>query len=73
MIEDTIAAIATPIGEGALAVIRLSGEDALTIAAECFKPIGDSSSSPTEAATHTLHEGKIVSGEREIDEVLISV
>ncbi len=73
MIEDTIAAIATPIGEGALAVIRLSGENALTIVAECFKPIGNSSSSPTEAATHTVHYGKIVSGEREIDEVLISV
>ena len=73
MIEDTIAAIATPIGEGALAVIRLSGENALTIAAKCFKPIGDSSFSPTKAATHTLHYGKIVSGEREIDEVLISV
>ena len=73
MIEDTIAAIATPIGEGALAVIRLSGENALTIAAECFKPIGNSSFSPTKAATHTLHYGKIVSGEREIDEVLISV
>ena len=73
MIEDTIAAIATPIGEGALAVIRLSGENALTIAAECFKPIGNSSFSPTKADTHTLHYGKIVSGEREIDEVLISV
>ena len=73
MIEDTIAAIATPIGEGALAVIRLSGKNALTIAAECFKPIGNSSFSPTEADTHTVHYGKIISGEREIDEVLISV
>ncbi|MDP7010740.1 MAG: tRNA uridine-5-carboxymethylaminomethyl(34) synthesis GTPase MnmE [Verrucomicrobiota bacterium] len=73
MIDDTIAAIATPLGEGGLAVIRLSGEQALAIAEKCFNPIGNSSAKPTAAGTHTLHYGKIIHEEREIDEVLLSV
>ena len=35
MLDDTIAAIATPLGEGGLAVIRLSGTDATAIANKC--------------------------------------
>src|SRR5687768_2053994 len=59
MLQDTIAAISTPIGEAGLAVVRLSGADALRIADRCFKPIGASSARPTEAATHTVHYGKM--------------
>jgi|TARA_B100001971_G_scaffold214914_1_gene255453 tRNA modification GTPase len=73
MIDDTIAAVATPLGEGGLAVIRLSGKQALAIAEICFEPIGNSSAKPTAAKTHTLHYGKIVHEEREIDEVLLAV
>ena len=50
MIDDTIAAIATPLGEGALAVIRLSGHDAMAVADRCFRPAGTNSAKPTEAA-----------------------
>ena len=74
MIDDTIAAIATPLGEGALAVIRLSGSDALAIAGRCFRPIGASSKMPSEATTHTLHYGNITdTEERVVDEVLLAV
>ena len=74
MIDDTIAAIATPLGEGALAVIRLSGADALAIAGRCFRPIGASSQSPCDATTHTLHYGNIIDAEdRVVDEVLLAV
>ncbi len=73
MFDDTIAAIATPLGEGGLAVIRLSGRDALIIAEKCFLPIGKSSAKPSQAATHTIHYGKIARGEKTIDEVLIAV
>ena len=45
--EDTIAAISTPIGEGALAVIRLSGVEALAVADAVFKPIGTSDLAPS--------------------------
>ena len=38
MLDDTIAAIATPVGEGALAVIRLSGKDAFSVADKVFVP-----------------------------------
>ena len=74
MIDDTIAAIATPLGEGALAVIRLSGADALAIAGRCFRPIGASSKMPSEATSHTLHYGNITdTEERVVDEVLLAV
>ena len=36
-VQDTIAAIATPVGEGALAVVRLSGRDALAVADRVFR------------------------------------
>jgi len=73
MIDDTIAAIATPLGEGGLAVIRLSGHDALDVAEKIFVPIGPSAKSPTAAPSHTLHYGKIVENNRDLDEVLLAV
>ena len=42
-LDDTIAAIATPLGEGGLAVVRLSGPRALPIADASFRPVGKSS------------------------------
>jgi tRNA modification GTPase len=71
--EDTIAAIATPIGEGGLAVVRVSGSDALAIADKIFAPSGKSSSKPSAAATHTIQYGKIVRDGQTIDEVLLAV
>ena len=55
MLDDTIAAIATPLGEGGLAVIRISGTRALAIADLSFVPIGKSSIKPSAAPTHTIH------------------
>jgi tRNA modification GTPase len=73
MLDDTIAAIATPIGEGGLAVIRISGPQALAIADRCFAPAGATSLSPSGAASHTLHFGHVVHKGRNIDEVLLAV
>ena len=73
MITDTIAAIATPLGEGGMAIVRLSGPQALDIAGRCFQPVGPSSQCPANAPTHTLHYGRIVSEGRNIDEVLLAV
>jgi len=72
-LEDTIAAIATPLGEGGLAVVRLSGAQALSIADRCFRPVGKNSLSPSAAPTHTLQFGKIVRDEKVMDEVLLAV
>jgi tRNA modification GTPase len=73
MFDDTIAAIATPLGEGGLAVVRISGAEAFAIADKCFLPVGKNSLKPSAATSHTIHFGKIVRGEQVIDEVLLAV
>jgi tRNA modification GTPase len=73
MIDDTIAAIATPLGEGGLAVIRLSGPQTLAVADRSFAPIGKSSLKPSQAASHTIQFGHVVRDGRTVDEVLLAV
>ncbi len=68
VLTDTIVAIATPPGEGAIGIIRLSGADAIVIANSIF-PAKDLSAQ----ATHTLHFGKIVANGQIIDEVVMSL
>ncbi|MDO6761476.1 tRNA uridine-5-carboxymethylaminomethyl(34) synthesis GTPase MnmE [Tamlana sp. 2_MG-2023] len=69
--QDTIVALATPSGAGAIAIIRLSGKEAITIAESQFKSV--SGKQLAKQSTHTIHLGHIVEGERTIDEVLVSV
>ena len=73
MSDDTIAAIATPLGEGGLAVIRLSGPQALAVADRCFVPTGKTVVKPSAAATHTIHFGHVVRNEQNVDEALLAV
>ncbi len=73
MFDDTIAAIATPLGEGGLAMVRLSGPAALAVAARAFAPVGARSVKPTEAPTHTLHYGRFLRNGTVLDEVLVAV
>jgi len=73
VLEDTIAAIATPLGQGGLAVVRVSGPQSLEIADRCFVPQGKSSVKPSAANTHTIQFGHIVRGGQSIDEVLLAV
>ena len=73
MLQDTIAAISTPIGEAGLGVVRLSGANSLKIADTCFKPVGENSRRASEAATHTVHYGKMHHSGKVIDEVLVTV
>jgi len=67
---DTIAAISTALGPGAVALVRLSGEGAIEIADRAFRggrPLSD-------CPTHTVHHGRIVDCDgREVDEVLATV
>ena len=71
MHNDTIVALATPSGSGAIAVVRLSGMDAITIASKCFKSV--SGKNLNKQATHTIHLGHIIDDKRTVDEVLVSV
>ncbi len=73
MLTDTIAAIATPLGEGGLAVIRISGATALAVADRSFVPQGRTAVKPSAAATHTLHYGHVVRGGCVVDEVMAAV
>jgi tRNA modification GTPase len=66
--SDTIVAIATPPGEGAIGIIRLSGSHAIAITNAIFRG-KDLSQQPS----HTLHFGRIVGGDRVIDEVVVSL
>ncbi|MFN6945970.1 MAG: tRNA uridine-5-carboxymethylaminomethyl(34) synthesis GTPase MnmE [Cytophagaceae bacterium] len=66
--EDTIAAVATPPGSGALAIIRLSGKDAIEIGNKLFH-----GKDLTKQESHTLHFGTIRDEGKILDEVLISV
>jgi tRNA modification GTPase len=65
--NDTIIAPATAPGIGAIAVIRLSGADAIAKCSTVF------TKNLNEVKSHTLHFGNIIDGERIIDEVLVSV
>jgi tRNA modification GTPase len=72
-LDDTIAAIATPLGEGGLAVLRISGAEALAVADNIFVAEGKKSLKPSAATTHTIQFGKIVKDGKTIDEVLLAV
>ena len=69
--QETIVALATPSGAGAIAIIRLSGNDAITIAAEVFDSV--SGKDITKQKTHTIHLGHIMDGAKTYDQVLLSI
>jgi tRNA modification GTPase len=66
--DDTIVALATPSGSGAIGVIRLSGPEAISITQQVFK-----GKDLSKQASHTIHFGTISDGEQIIDEVLVSL
>ena len=68
---DNIIALATPSGAGAIAVIRISGPDAIILADKKFKSV--SKKTLNNQPTHTIHLGHIVDEDRILDEVLVSV
>ena len=69
--QDSIVALATPSGAGAIAIIRISGSEAIAIGNSVFKSIKNKDL--TTQKTHTLHLGHIVDDNKTLDEVLISV
>jgi len=67
-ISDTICAIATAPGIGAIAVVRLSGKDAIDICNRCFY-----NKDLTQVESHTAHYGTIRDGDKIVDEVVVTV
>jgi tRNA modification GTPase len=70
--NDTIIALATPAGVGAISVIRLSGENAIHFVEANFKSIRKNKSLLNQK-THTIHLGHIIENNIILDEVLVSV
>ncbi|MBH0230248.1 tRNA uridine-5-carboxymethylaminomethyl(34) synthesis GTPase MnmE [Halobacillus yeomjeoni] len=70
METDTITAISTPMGEGAIAIVRLSGPQAVSISAALFQ-----GKDLNEVDSHTMHYGKIIDPEtgEMAEEVMVSV
>ncbi len=72
IIEDTIAAIATPLGEGGIAVIRVSGSEAFSVAQKIFQAANGAQIQA--AASHTILFGKVSDGSgKTVDQVLVSI
>lgn len=69
--NDTIAAISTPVGEGGISIIRISGEDAVAVAKRLYRGSKDLA----QVASHTINYGHIVDPDTdaEVDEVMVSV
>ncbi|WP_099351372.1 tRNA uridine-5-carboxymethylaminomethyl(34) synthesis GTPase MnmE [Fredinandcohnia onubensis] len=67
---DTIAAISTPMGEGAIAIVRLSGDEAIEIANQVFK-----GKNLKEVDSHTIHYGHIVDPDTDqvVEEVMLTL
>ena len=69
--NDAIVALSTPSGAGAIAIIRISGQEAITIGNSVFKSIKNKNLLTQK--THTLHLGHIIDGSKTLDEVLVSI
>lgn len=67
--SETIAAISTPTGEGAIALVRISGENAIGLADKIFRGLQQ----PSRFQSHTQHLGEIVEKDRVIDQVVLAV
>lgn len=65
---STIVALSTPVGIGAIGVVRLSGPEAIGVTDAIFK-----GKALAEQASHTLHFGRIVDGKELVDEVVVSL
>ncbi|MFE8704078.1 tRNA uridine-5-carboxymethylaminomethyl(34) synthesis GTPase MnmE [Cytobacillus sp. FJAT-54145] len=70
---DTIAAVSTPMGEGAIAIVRLSGDEAIKISDTLFRGVGGKRLK--DVPSHTIHYGQLIDPKTEevAEEVMVSV
>lgn len=68
---ETIAAIATAMNNSGIGIIRISGEDAFSIIHKIFRPAKEKDM--LQVASHTVHYGTIMEGDRIVDEVLVLI
>ena len=70
MENDTIAAIATPIGEGGIGIIRISGDDAIEVASKIFRPRSSAYRSLADVESYRAVYGDIVDDDVTRDEAI---
>ena len=70
-IDDTIVAVSTPPGRGAIGIVRMSGKEAVSIADRVY--VGTRGESASDYRSHTIHRGILTSGQETIDEALICI
>lgn len=70
---DTIAAISTPMGEGAIAIVRISGDEAVEIADRLFR--SPSGKQLVDAASHTIHYGHLMdpATDEVVEEIMVTL
>ena len=71
--QDTIAALSSPPGTGAIAVIRVSGKDTLKICSKIFRKKNSKTADLSKFNTHTVHYGEIVHNKIVIDDVVLAL
>lgn len=71
--KDTIAALSTPSGTGAIAVIRVSGKDSFKICSKIFKKKNSKATDISKFVSHTAHYGEIVHNNITMDEVVLTI
>ena len=70
-LNDTIVAISTPLGEGGIGMVRMSGKNALKIADKVFR--SKNKEKPSQFTTYTTHYGHIIDKNQIIDEIILTV
>ena len=71
--NDTICALATANGMGAIAVIRISGPEAISKVAQIYQSKFNTTKSLNDADSHTIHLGYVMDGDTIVDEALFSI
>ncbi len=71
IVQDSIVALATPSGAGAIAVIRISGNDAIVLAESIFESV--SGKKLSNQKSHTVHLGHIIDDSKTLDQVLVTI
>jgi len=70
--DDTIVALSTPPGQSGIGIVRITGPEAIAIAEDVFVPAG-ATRRPSQLQSFTTAYGRVVDGERTVDEVILTV
>ena len=73
MLDDTITAIATPLGQGGISIVKVCGKAAIEVVDRCFRTSSGKGANLIRVRSHTIHYGQVVRNGEKVDEVLVAV